>query len=77
MLTSYSKKFYVSYLTYIGETFESLKYLYRIPSQTIGKIVPETCQAIVDVLCEDYLKVCGNQYSYMYIYSSGEKEKIL
>ena len=39
---------------YLGETFESLKFLYRIPAQTIGKIVPET----VDVLSSDYLKVC-------------------
>ena len=43
---------------YLGETFESLKFLYRIPAQTIGKIVPETCGAIVDVLSSDYLKVC-------------------
>ena len=43
---------------YIGESFESLKYLYRIGSQTIGKIVPETCAAIVQVLTdENYLKV--------------------
>jgi hypothetical protein len=39
-----------------GETYESLQYLYRIPSQTIGKIVPETCAAIIDGLSE-YMKV--------------------
>ena len=41
---------------FIGETFESLKYIYRISSQAIGKIVPETCQAIIDTP-ETYLKV--------------------
>ena len=40
----------------LGETFTSLHYLYRIPGQTIGKIVPETCDAIVDVL-KDHMKV--------------------
>ena len=41
----------------LGETFESLQYLYRIPSQTIGSIVPETCSAIVEVLQEEYMNV--------------------
>ena len=41
----------------LGESFESLKFLYRIPTQTIEKIVPETCHAIIDVLSSDYLKV--------------------
>ena len=35
----------------VGETLESLIYMYRIPPQTIGKVVRETCQAIIDVLC--------------------------
>ena len=41
----------------VGETFESLQYLYRIPSQTIGKIVPETCAAIIAGLSDNHLKV--------------------
>ena len=41
---------------YIGESYESLKYVYRIAAQTIGKIIPETCAAIVDVL-QSHLKV--------------------
>ena len=45
------------YLLQTGETYESLKFLYRIPSQTIGAIIPETCSAIATVL-KDYLKVC-------------------
>ena len=44
-----------------GETFESLKFLYRIPAQTIGQIVPETCCAIIDALADECLKV---RYSY-------------
>lgn len=40
-----------------GETFQSLQYLYRIPSQTIGQIIPETCHAIVDVLADTHFKV--------------------
>ena len=38
------------------ESYSSLQYLYRISSQTIGKIVFETCSVIVEVL-RDYLKV--------------------
>ena len=34
----------------------SLQYLYRIPAQTIGQIVPETCEAITEVL-KDHFKV--------------------
>ena len=48
------------FYTILGETFERLQYLYRIPSQTIGHIVPETCSAIVDVLQEEYTKVNNN-----------------
>jgi hypothetical protein len=39
-----------------GESFVSLQYLYRIASQTVGKIVLETCEAISSVL-EDCIKV--------------------
>ena len=45
-----------SFIFTIGESYSSLQYLYRVPSQTIGKIVIETCEAIVEVL-EDYMKV--------------------
>lgn len=40
-----------------GETFASLQYLYRIPAQTIGRIIPDTCRSIVNTLSEDFLKV--------------------
>ena len=38
-----------------GETYESLKFLYRIPAQTIGAIVPETCAAIATVNLKVFL----------------------
>ena len=50
------------FYTILGETFESLQFLYRIPSQTIGRIVPETCSAIIDVLQEEYMKVNNSFY---------------
>ena len=31
----------ISMLVYTGECFESLKFLCRLPAQTIGRIVPE------------------------------------
>ena len=32
-------------------------YLFRIPTVTIGRIVPEVCQAVYDVLKDEFLKV--------------------
>ena len=29
----------------------------RVSAQSIGKTIPETCQAIIETLSEDYLKV--------------------
>ena len=40
----------LNHLINVGESYTSLQYIYRIPAQTIGKIVPETCQAIVQAL---------------------------
>ena len=40
----------------LGESYRSLSYLYRIPAQTIGQIVPDVCDAIVQVL-QEFLKV--------------------
>eukprot|EP00731_Ephydatia_muelleri_P013973 Em0007g1283a len=39
-----------------GERYRSLSYLYHIPAQTIGQIVPDVCDAIVQVL-QEFLKV--------------------
>ena len=46
-----------------GDASCSLQYLFRIPPCTIGRIVPEVCQAIYDNLKEEYLKVCVKSIS--------------
>lgn len=40
-----------------GATYTSLQYSTRISKQSLSKIIPETCQAIYQVLKDDYLKV--------------------
>ena len=40
-----------------GETFTSLQYMYRVGRTTIGEIVIDTCQAVIDNLQTDFLKV--------------------
>lgn len=42
-----------------GDSYHSLMYLFRISTQSISKIVPEVCKAIVEVL-SDQLKVSNN-----------------
>ncbi|KAK4883934.1 hypothetical protein RN001_000205 [Aquatica leii] len=39
-----------------GDSYKSLMYLFRIPANTISTIIPEVCQAIYDVLKDEYLK---------------------
>ena len=40
-----------------GVSYTSLQYSTRISKQSLGQIIPETCEAIYNVLKEDYLKV--------------------
>lgn len=40
-----------------GDSFNSLRYLFRIPQPTISTIIPEVLDAIYNVLVEEYLKV--------------------
>ncbi|XP_030758575.1 putative nuclease HARBI1 isoform X2 [Sitophilus oryzae] len=40
-----------------GDSFQSLMYLFRIPTNTLSQIIPEVCKAIYDVLKDDYLKM--------------------
>lgn len=42
---------------FLGDSYKSLMYLFRIPANTISIIIPEVCQAIYDVLKDEYLKV--------------------
>ncbi|KAI0242651.1 hypothetical protein LSAT2_012155, partial [Lamellibrachia satsuma] len=39
------------------DSYQSLEYLYRISTSAISHIIPETCEAIYQVMKEDYLKV--------------------
>lgn len=47
-----------------GDSYTSLQYLFRISKQSISKIVPETCDAIIEHL-KDYVKVSKKKYQYL------------
>lgn len=40
-----------------GRTYEDLKFTTIISPQALGRIIPETCEALYSVLKKDYLKV--------------------
>lgn len=40
-----------------GRSYEDLKFSTIISPQALGRIIPETCEAIYQVLSKDYLKV--------------------
>ena len=44
----------------LGESYSSLAFMYRVHATTIGKIVPETCSALVTALSEEYYQVIQN-----------------
>jgi len=48
-----------------GRSYEDLKYSCVVSAQALGKIIPETCWAIYQVLRGEYLKVS----SYMYMFT--------
>ena len=41
-----------------GRSFEDLKFSCKISPQLLGKVIPETCRAINQVLQSKYMKVC-------------------
>ena len=48
-----------------GDSYTSLQYLIRVSKQSISKIVPEVCEAIVTALT-DYVKVCNDKSQNIY-----------
>ncbi|XP_046684357.1 uncharacterized protein LOC124370111 [Homalodisca vitripennis] len=50
-----------------GRSYENLKFSCAISPQALGKIIPETCAAIFDVLKEDFLKFPCNESDWMNI----------
>lgn len=40
-----------------GRSFEDLKFTTGISAQSLGRIIPETCQALIKILQDEYLKV--------------------
>ena len=50
-----------------GRSYEDLKYSCAVSAQALGKIIPETCWAIYQVLSGEYLKVRSYMYN-VYVY---------
>ncbi|XP_070179218.1 sugar-phosphatase AraL-like isoform X3 [Littorina saxatilis] len=40
-----------------GDSYQSLRFLFRIGRTTLGEIIPEVCRALVTALKDEYLKV--------------------
>lgn len=57
-----------------GDSYHSLQYLFYIPFNTISVIVPEVCDAIFNVLKEDYLKIPSTEDEWIQI-ANGFNEK--
>lgn len=49
-----------------GRNYEDLKFTTLISPQALGRIIPETCQAIYKALKNEYMKV--NKFIYLYNY---------
>nr|CAI5831685.1 unnamed protein product [Callosobruchus analis] len=66
------------HILFLGGSYKSLMYLFRIPQTTIARIIPECCDAIYDCLQAKYLKV-GTQklHVQLCIFIEKSKNKIL
>ena len=54
-------------ISFTGNSYQDLQYLYRVARNTISQIVPETCAAIYDALCSTYVKVCDTVFTNWYM----------
>ena len=50
-----------------GDSFKSLEFFFRVPKNTISIFIPDTCEAIYNVLGE-YIKVSNNTMCYFYLF---------
>lgn len=48
---------YTIFFNFLGDSYKSLMFLFRIGRSTISNIIGETVVAIYDALKDDYLKV--------------------
>lgn len=47
----------IHFLYIVGESFSSLAFQNRMGSTTVGKMIPETCEALYQALKDDYMQV--------------------
>ncbi|XP_050297444.1 uncharacterized protein LOC126736878 [Anthonomus grandis grandis] len=47
-----------------GRSYEDLKFTTGISAQALGRIIPETCKALYEVLHKDYLKMPSSEYDW-------------
>lgn len=50
-----------------GRSYEDLKFSVIISPQALGRIIPETCQALYTVLKEEYMKVRIKKFSIIFL----------
>ena len=49
--------YYMENMCIVGDSYQSLSYLYRVSVPALSRLIPETCEAIYSLLKEQYLKV--------------------
>lgn len=49
-----------------GDSYRSLMFFFRVPHNTISYIVPNTCKALYETLCGEYLQVIAADTFYVF-----------